>query len=379
MNRSFVFVSMVAAAALCACQSSNVKIDGRFSGSEAKQVYLERVNLAAQQIVDSTQLASDGSYKFTLKGVSKMPTLYNVVFDGERIPLFVQGGENIELSSVGSLARNYIVEGSEESVKLREFYQSYIKGAQELNRIAGEYQNPQISESTREELAKEYSSQYYKIRQDQIKFIVENKSSHAAVYALYQRLPSDQETFSDSDVIYFRTVADAIEERYPESPYLSTLRADIRNMEARAELMSSVVELDYPELEMPDIYGKKIKLSSLEGKAILLDFWSAQAGNSNVNNADLKLIYEKYKEMGVGFEIYQVGIDTSKALWITTVQDQALPWISVSDLLGGGSPALGHYNVTSLPANFLINPSGEIVARNIGGKELEEQLVKMLK
>ena len=69
-----------------------------------------------------------------------------------------------------------------------------------------------------------------------------------------------------------------------------------------------------------------------------------------------------------------MAIDTSKPLWITAVQEQQLPWISVSDLRGRASTALTLYNVQKLPANFLIDRQGTIVARDIYGKSLEEKL-----
>lgn len=74
------------------------------------------------------------------------------------------------------------------------------------------------------------------------------------------------------------------------------------------------------------------------------------------------------------FEVYQVSLDTSKAAWITAVQEQRLPWISVSDLRGRASAAVGLYNISKLPANFLIDKNGTLVAKDIYGKSLERKL-----
>ena len=111
-----------------------------------------------------------------------------------------------------------------------------------------------------------------------------------------------------------------------------------------------------------------------EGKVVLLDFWSAELGNSNALNAELKEIYDTYRNADTPFEVYQVAIDTSKPLWITAVQEQQLPWISVSDLRGRASTSLGLYNVRKLPANFLIDKEGTLVARDIYGKTLDAKL-----
>ena len=279
---------------------------------------------------------------------------------------------------MGSVVRNYTVSGSEESELLRQFYQAFVTGAQRLDEIADGFAREGLSESGRQELIREYTAEYYRIRREQLRFIVENKASLAAVFALYQRLPGDTYLFNgDSDVVYFRTVAEAIEKSYPESPYIQALLGEIARMDARINLSSKITEAGYPDLELSDIYGRKIRLSSLAGKVVLLDFWSAELGNSNVFNAELKALYEKYAGAATPLEVYQVAVDTSKALWITAVQEQQLPWISVSDLRGWTSPAVTTYNVQRLPANFLIDREGNVVARNIYGKSLEEKLAEL--
>ena len=375
MNKQTLFGALLSAALMCGCQSSKVKISGRFVGNDAREVYLEQLAPLSQSIVDSTRLADDGSYEFLVKEVAPTPVLYNIIYNGERIPLLLAGGDRLTVSSVGSVVRNYTVEGSVESDLLRQFYQAFVTGAQQLDAIAARFAEPDLTEEKRKELASEYTAEYYRIRREQLRFIIENKSSLAAVYALYQRLPGDAYLFNgDSDVVYYRTVAEALEKSYPESPYLQTLLAEITRMDARLSLTSRISEAEYPDLELMDIYGKKIRLSSLAGKVILLDFWSAELGTSNQLNAELKELYRKYADAPVGFEVYQVAIDTSKPLWITAVQEQQLPWVSVSDLRGRGSAALGLYNVQKLPCNFLINKEGTIVARDIYGKQLEEKL-----
>lgn len=378
MNRQTLFVSLAAAAVLCGCQSSKVRISGRFVGGDAKNIYLEQVSPLAQNVIDSATLDAEGQYRFQIKGAAVTPSLYNIVYNGERIPLLVAGGDRVTVGSVGSVIRNYTVAGSAESELLRQFYQSFVLGAQRLDNIAMQFAREGITEEERKALIKEYTAEYYRIRREQLRFIIEHKESLAAVYALYQRLPGDTHLFNgDSDVVYYRTVAEAIAERYPESPYLQSLLAEISRMDARISLTSQITEAGYPDLDLTDIYGKKIRLSSLAGKVVLLDFWSAELGTSNQLNAELKELYRKYAEAPTSFEVYQVAIDSSKPLWITAVQEQQLPWISVSDLRGRASSVLGLYNVQKLPANFLIDKEGVIVAKDIYGKSLDERLSEL--
>lgn len=375
MNKQMLCAAVVMTSLLGACQSTRVKIDGRFVGNDARIVYLEQVTPLAQTIVDSVALDGAGNYRFDLKEAPQTPMLYNVIFGGERIPLLLEGGDRVTVSSVGNVVRNYTVEGSDESELLRQFYQKYVAGAQRLDEIVAAYTAPDLDEETRRQLAREYTDEYYGIRREQLRFIIEHKDRIAAVYALSQRLPGDSYLFNgDSDVVYYRAVAEALEQSYPHSPYLAGLNAEIANMDARIKLSSQIAETGFPDLEMSDMYGKRIRLSSLLGKVILLEFWSAELGTGNALNAELKQLYDKYSRTGAGFEVYQVAIDTSKPIWINAVQSQALPWISVSDLRGQASPAVGLYNITKLPTNFLIDREGTVVARDIYGKSLEQKL-----
>ena len=180
------------------------------------------------------------------------------------------------LSSAGNVVRNYTVEGSEESALLRQFYQGFVSGAQRLDEIARRVAAMSDKTAERDSLVRAYTDEYYRIRREQLRFIIENKASLAAVYALYQRLPGDTYLFNgDSDVVYYRTVAEAIADRYPTSPYVQSLQAEVERMDARIDLMSRVTERGYPDLELTDMYGKQVRLSSLAGKVVLLDFWSA--------------------------------------------------------------------------------------------------------
>jgi len=366
-------ICILAAAALCGCRSPKVKISGRFVGTRTKTVYLEQAT--PQRLVDSAVLDASGDYRIILREAASAPELYNLICDNERIPLLLGGGDRVEVNAMGSIIRNYTVEGSAESALLREFYQSYAEGIRRLDHLAGAY--ARSSEASKTQAKQAYTDEYRRIKREQLRFIVQNKSSLAAVYALYQRLPGDPYLFNDeSDVIYFRTVAEALRESYPESSLREALESDVEKMEARQTLLSSVRETTFPELEINDMYGKKIRLSDLRGKVILVDFWSAELGNSNALNAELKELYARYAAKG--FEVYQVAVDRSKPLWINAVQEQGLPWISVSELQGQNSLACRLYNVGKLPANFLIDRQGIIVGQDLYGSSLERKLNELL-
>ena len=375
MKRALLFFAAICTLIFTGCNSSKVTISGRFVGNENKSIYLEQSSTSYGVIIDSATLNESGNFSFSLNDIKATPTLYHLVCDGERVPLFIKGGDKIQVDAMGNITRNYTVTGSEESTLVREFYQTYALSIQTLDKLSAQYARAEGERKM--ELMKAYSEEFRRIKREQLRFVVSNKESLAAVYALYQRLPGDPYLFNEeSDVIYFRTVRDAIAESYPESEYLTALDNDIRKMEHSRELIENIRETGFPELNIANIYGEKVSLSSLAGKVILLDFWSAELGNNNALNAELKQIYAKYADKG--FEVYQVAIDLSKSIWINAVQEQSLPWISVSELQGQNALSLRLYQVQKLPSNFLIDRQGAIVERNIYGAELEKRIKELL-
>lgn len=376
MNR-ILLIAITAVLAFSSCQSSKVNITGRFVGLDADMVYLEQSTPLEQAIIDSVALNEEGEFKLQINNVAQTPSLYYICYNNERLPLLLSGGDNISVSSAGNLLRNYEVEGSTESELLQQFTRRYIEGAMAMNEIISKISASEMSDDERKKMAQEYTRLKHETQRFQLGFIIENKANIAAVYALHQRLPNESNLFNgNSDIVYYRTVVEALEQSYPDTPYLAILRSQIARMDAQINLLSQVTESDFPDIEMPDMFGKKQRLSALSGKVILLHFWSAALGNSNALNADLKSVYEKYHEQG--FEIFQVAVDTSKSAWVTAIQEQQLPWISVSDLLGDSSPSVGIYNVQKLPTCYLIDRKGNIVGKDLVDEELEAEIKKLI-
>lgn len=380
-----VYSFVIALLFLISCSESTVKISGNFNGLPDKEnIYLELVSTKGQKIVDSTQ-TKKGGFVFKVKLDKGQPAIYNIRHKEHIIPLLVSEGDRIKLSALGNISQNYTVDGSPGSSLMHEITHIMNDGAASLDSLTNIYTKVLGGDdSLRQKLAAEYAQQYYKIKRDQIRFIVTNPGSLAAMYALYQRLPNDNVLFNgDNDIVYFRLVADSLGAVIPNSPYVISLRKEIDNFSSNMSIGQMIEQAaesatisNFPDLELSDMYGKKVKLSSLNGKVILLDFWSAASADSRMANAELKEAYEELADEG--FEVYQVSLDTSKPLWVTTVQDQKLPWISVCDFRGANSSAARLYNIQSLPANFLIDRTGRIAAKNVPRSAIVAKVKQLL-
>jgi thiol-disulfide isomerase/thioredoxin len=133
-----------------------------------------------------------------------------------------------------------------------------------------------------------------------------------------------------------------------------------------------------PDIALTSPDGKVIKLSSLRGKVVLIDFWASWCGPCRKENPYTVEIYEAYKAKG--FTVYSVSLDQNKMAWQKAIQKDGLPWEShVSDLKGWRNKAAADYGVEAIPATFLIDRNGTIVAKDVHGGELDKAVRKALK
>lgn len=127
-----------------------------------------------------------------------------------------------------------------------------------------------------------------------------------------------------------------------------------------------------PEFTQADVNGKPVKLSSYRGKYVLVDFWASWCAPCRKENPNVLALYNKYHSQG--FDVLGVSLDSKRERWEQAIAADGLPWTQLSDLQGWKNAVAVEFGIAAVPQNYLIDPQGKVIARNLRGEELQAKL-----
>jgi len=167
---------------------------------------------------------------------------------------------------------------------------------------------------------------------------------------------------------------------YPEINMLyQSLDEDIRNsaegqaFREKLKILKSVsVGSVAPDISLPNTKGALVKISSFRGKYLLIDVWAGWCGPCRKENPNQVRMYQKYKNQN--FTIVGISLDEERAKWEDAILKDGLTWNQLSDLKGWNSLVVRNYGLNSIPQNYLLDPNGVIIAKNLQGKTLSDKL-----
>jgi len=145
------------------------------------------------------------------------------------------------------------------------------------------------------------------------------------------------------------------------------------SIQAKAQIKQGY---DAPEIALPSVNGDTIRLSSLKGKVVLLDFWASWCGPCRTSNKSLVKLYPKYKAKG--FEIFGVSLDDDKSKWRKAIKKDNIKWLQVNDGGGWDAETAVRWNINAIPTSYLIDKKGKLIAMDLEGKSLERALKDLL-
>ncbi len=377
--RKIIYLLVLATLLTNACRNENIiTVRGKINGEkERKSIFLNRIEVDYPVFVDSSKIDSNGNFKFRIESPS--PDFYQLGFSSSNfVTILASPGEKISLVFNDSLLwKDYSVKGSEGSADVKVLDERLARTKKQLDSIELVYikasSGPSFGE-VKTPLEDSYENLIKKQRKNNIDFIISKPKSFASIKALYQQI--DDETgvlYEARDLQYFKIVADSLGRYYPRSKHVIALKQDVeRGMNQFSlgkiiELADTIKEVNLDPV-LTDINGKRIALSSLRGKYVLLTFWSVTSAESVAENRQLLEFYGKYKNNG--FEIYQVNLDADENVWRNAVRFEELPWISTREDNPLNPVTARLYNVQQLPANYLYDKSGEIIGKDLHGRSL---------
>ena len=378
--RNYWTAAVVSALALVSC-GRHAEISGTVSGLPDGEVVVKLLDMNTYKVLDTLSLDAAGKFSYKFDVEKGQPEFVYLFHNGTKLAsLLLDSGEHAEVKA--DTSGNYSVSGSAESVKLAEVEKSYSEFSDKFMSIADRLAEMENSDPEVKKLKREMASAYTEYYRSRVKYVLENSHSLTVIPVLYQTIGVNLPVFAqETDAIHFTNVCDSLEQVYPDSRYVKSLRAEAKR---RSDFMvlntrlKNAPQLAYPDLELPDINSKKIKLSAVESKAVLLHFWSASDPSQKMFNQDvLKPVYRDFHSKGL--EIYQVAIDVDKAVWARAVKDQKLDWINVCDGLGLNSPVVSTYNLDKLPVSFIIADGNLAEGRIVDEKSLRKVLGGLLK
>jgi hypothetical protein len=363
---------------------NNVTIEGNIKARSNQKIYLNRIDVDTYVRIDSAKTGKSGNFRFRFKAVE--PDFYQIVrSDSDFVTILTAPGEKVKLNFTGKyLYDNYQVTGSVGSRKIKMLDSVLAETKRRLDSLKTVYniasKNPGFDLR-----GPELQNQYLKVIKNQrtsnIDFIIKNLNSFASIKALYQML--DKETYvlyEPRDLQYMKIVSDTLIFHYPKSKQAISLKKNLEK-EMGQFLTRQIQEAakNAPETkldpDLKDLNGKRIALSSLKGKVVLLTFWSLTSQECLAENLAFKELYKIYKPKG--FEIYQINLDENEASWKTAVNFDELPWISVreDDPLKPVNARL--FNVQTLPANYLFDRTGKLISVNLHNQVLQIKLAQI--
>jgi len=383
MKRIIIFISLVIIFSGCN-EKSKFSINGVLKKTTKKYIYLSRIDVNTPVFIDSVKINSKG--KFSVKIKAAEADFYQLGFSkSDFITLLAEPGEKINLVFGDStLFENYTITGSAGSEKLRYLDLTLADTKRKLDSLSVIYTKAS-SEPGFDVRGPALEEQYNLILKEQrkrsITFILSNVSSLASIKALYQRISPDAYVLYDpKDLQFLKIVSDSLTARYPSSKHVQALVSDF-NKEVNQMYSNQIEKMaeDLPPTKLdPDLVnydGKRIALSSLKGKYVLLTFWSVKSKDCVSENLQLKEYYKLYNKQG--FEIYQINLDQNESDWKNAVKFDELPWISTREDDVNNPVNAIMYNVKVVPTNYLYDKEGNIIASNLHGKALQIKLQQL--
>lgn len=334
-----------AVAAEPALEAGSFKITGMLTGyNDGTIVDLINPNT---RVAEATTKISKGS--FILSGKLESPDIKLLSFDKSNafIPIFLDYS-NVQVIAKNGELQNAVVKGSKSHDDFMQFNAIIRPYEQLFNGNGGG--DPSQSKKCAESLEA---------------FVKQNTSSYVAPLAIY-RIHQLTEKGSQMEAL-FNTLSSEVK----STPIGNFIAQQV------SEFKKNPMGKPLADFSQEDPDGKLISFSSFKGKYVLVDFWASWCGPCRQENPNVVRAFNKYKDKN--FTVLGVSLDKSKQPWLDAIKADGLTWQHVSDLKGWTNAVAQKFGINSIPQNFLVDPNGVVIGKNLRGADLDSKLEEILK
>ena len=368
MKKSMIGVWTLAVMAFFSCGGNDaasegkVQITGKIENAPEGLVVLTQYTDSRPQVLDTLEVDSQGTFSYDLEVIT--PTFYELNLFGKRAVKLALFKEDVEVNYNFSDPASLKIEGSSDSkemLKLEKLMEEYQLTVNSLN----EQYYEAMSKNDAETIKKiQLDAMALEAQQaEKVKAMISSMGdSFASLAAIGLLNPKNDFPFIDELIARLNS-------NYPGTSSIMQMKQQLDEM--RALSVGQVA----PDFELPDPNGKMVKLSDLRGKYVLIDFWAAWCKPCRQENPNVVRLYNQYKDKG--FEVFGVSLDRTKEDWVKAIADDGLTWTHVSDLKYFNSAAAELYKIEAIPATYMIDPEGKIIARDLRGPSLENKLAEL--
>lgn len=337
------------------------KLTGKLANPQAGgQVYLYAISQGGREDFMTFDVKSDGT--FSQEVTIKHPDFFLVNFFNAQESPIIFDGNDLTIEADGSKADgSFTVNGSTENTLFAEYRLMEQRIGEKSNQLREAFYAAEDDQS-RQKVETDYEAFRLQTVADLKAFIT--KAEGAMVSVLPAGMLSEDEDFD-----LLNQLSEHLAKFYPNTPMITSFRSRIQ------ELGKTAIGQPAPEIELESPQGSKVKLSSLKGKYVLIDFWASWCGPCRQENPNVVRVYNQYKDKG--FEIFGVSLDRDRAKWLEAIEKDKLTWVHVSDLQFWNSSVVPQYGIQGIPYTVLLDKEGRIIAKNLRGKALEDKLASL--